>query len=176
MNARYHHAMQCPYPRRRALLALSLFTLLAGCSFAPIRITVPDVEIPGNSSAGLVCYTPAPVTEAVPLGFTNADYRATALYQSLEDNPATVTVYGRSSAPETPCVFPTAADLPLSSAITLTPEVPTEILVGGPDYSGNLAEVITSENYYFGASLEGGVLISTEERIVLTDGEISVYY
>ena len=50
------------------------------------------------------------------------------------------------------------------------------MLVGGPDYSGTLADLITSESYYFGASLAGGVLISTEERILLSDGEISVYY
>jgi hypothetical protein len=157
------------------LLIFSL-ALLAGCSFAPIRIAVPDVEIPGNSSGGLVCYTPTPVTESAPAGFSYADYRADALYSSVEDNPATVVVYGRTSPPEAPCVFPSDADLQLSSPITLTPGTPTEVLVGGPDYSGTLADLITSESYYIGASLAGGVLISTEERILLSDGEISVYY
>ncbi len=163
-------------PPARRLLSLGSLTLLASCSFAPIRIPVADVEIPGNSSGGLICYTPTPVTEAAPIGFTNADFRATALYTSAENNPATVTVYGRTSAPASLCVFPSEADLALSSPLTLSPGTPTEVLVGGPDYSATLANLITSDTYYFGASLAGGVLISTEERIVLSDGEISVYY
>ena len=150
--------------------------LLTGCSFAPIRVAVPDIEIPGNSSGGLICYTPTPVTESVSVGFSHADYRATATYSSSGSNPATVVVYGRSSPPEAPCVFPSAADLPLSSPLTLTPDVPTEILVGGPDYSDTLADLITTESYHFGASLAGGVLAGTDERILLTAGEVSVYY
>lgn len=157
-------------------LPLVGLTLLAGCSFAPIRVAVPDVEIPGNSSGGLICYTPTPVTESVSVGFSHANYRATATYRSSGSNSATVVVYGRSSPPEAPCVFPSAADLALSSPLTLTPGVPTDVLVGGPDYSGTLANLITTESYYFGASLEGGVLIGAEERILLTDGEVSVYY
>lgn len=163
-------------PLARRCLALGYLTLLASCSFAPVRIPVGDVEIPGNSSGGLICYTPVPVTEAAPVGFSNADFRATALYASAGTNPATVTVYGRTSAPASPCVFPSADDRALSSPLTLIPGTPTEVLVGGPEYSATLADIITSDTYYFGASLAGGVLISTEERIVLSDGEISVYY
>ncbi len=150
--------------------------MLAGCSFAPIRVAVPDVEIPGNSSGGLICYTPTPVTESISLGFSHADFRATAIYSSAENNPATVVVYGRTSAPETPCVFPSDADQPLSSPIALIPDTPTVVLVGGSEYSSALADLITADSYYFGASLAGGVLASTEERIVLTGGEVSVYY
>ncbi len=157
-------------------LYLASLGVLTACSFAPIRIDVPDVEIPGNSSGGLICYTPTPVTESAPVGFSYADYRAIADYRSAASNPATVVIYGRSSPPEAPCVFPTDADRPLSSPLSLTPGVPTDILVGGPDYSATLAELIGSDSYYFGASLAGGVLISDSERITLTSGEISVYY
>lgn len=151
-------------------------TLLAGCSFAPISIPVADVTIPGNSSAGRICYTPTPVTESAPVGFGSADYRATAIYTSVGTGAATVTVYGRTTPPETPCVFPSAADQPLSEPLTLTPGTPREILVGGPEYGDTLAELITEPRYYFGASLSGGVLASLDERITLTGGEISVYY
>lgn len=151
-------------------------TLLASCSFAPIRVAVPDVEIPGNSSGGLICYTPTPVTESVSVGFSHADFRATATYRSSGNNLATVVVYGRTSPPEAPCVFPSEADLPLLSPLTLTPDVPADVLVGGPDYSGTLAELITADSYFFGASLSGGVLASADERIVLSNGEVSVYY
>lgn len=154
----------------------SLLSLLAGCSFAPIRIDVPDVEIPGNSSQGLVCYTPAPVTEAAPTNFRGANYQATAVYTSAGTNSAAVTVYGRVSAPPTPCVAPSEADLPLSAPLTLTPGTPQEVLIGGPDYNSTLADLITEPTYYFGASLTGGVLLSDRERIELTDGRISFYY
>lgn len=158
----------------RALLGGLL--LLAGCSFAPIRTEVPDVEIPGNSSQGLVCYTPSPIEAAVPTTFSGADYRATAVYTSAGTASATVTVYGRTLPPPTPCVTPSAADLTLSAPLTLTPGVPQEVLVGGPDYGGTLADLLTEPRYYVGASLEGGVTLSNQERIRLTDGTVSVYY
>lgn len=151
-------------------------TLLAGCSFAPISIPIADVTIPSNSSIGLVCYTPTPVTESAPVGFTSADYRATATYTSVGTGTAVVTVYGRTTPPPTPCILPSAADQPLSGPLTLAPDDAQEILVGGPEYGDTLAALITEPSYYFGASLSGGVLASLGERIMLTDGEISVYY
>lgn len=157
----------------------STLILLSSCSFAPITIPVADVEIPGNSSAGLICYTPTPITESAPVGFNSADYRATATYTSVGTDAATVTVYGRTTPPPAgplPCVTPSAADLPLSGPLTLSPGVPQDILIGGPEYGDTLADLITETSYYFGASLAGGVLLSTEERIRLTDGEISVSY
>ena len=149
---------------------------MAACSFAPVSIAVPNVEIPGNSSQGLICYTPAPITEKAPANFSSADYRATASYTSVGTNSATMTVYGRTTAPSTPCVLPSAADLPLSGPLTLTPGTPQEVLIGGPDYGGTLADLITQPTYYLGASLSGGVLVSQQERIKLTNGSISVYY
>lgn len=150
--------------------------LLSSCSFAPIRVPVGDVELPGNSSAGLVCYAPVAITESAPAGFRGADYRADATYISVGDAAATVRVYGRSTEPESPCVFPNEADVPLSDPLTLTPGVTRELIIGGPSYSGALAEVIAAPSYYLGASLTGGVLLGAEERIILTDGEVSVYY
>ena len=156
-------------------------TLLAGCSFAPISIPVPDVLLPGNNSAGSICYTPTPITESAPAGFNSANYSATATYTSVGSSTATVTVYGRTTPPQIispsiPCVAPSADDVPLSEPLTLTPGVPQEILVGGPEYGDDLADLIAEPNYYFGASLSGGVLLSDEERIRLTEGEISVFY
>ena len=156
--------------------AVIFLILLASCSFAPISINVPDLNIRGNSSQGFICYTPSPITEAAPANFSGADYRTTATYTSAETNTATVTVYGRTTPPPTPCVVPSEADLPLSGPLTLTPGVSQDILIGGPDYGGTLADLIVQPTYYFGASLSGGVLISTQERISLTDGSISVYY
>ncbi len=160
---------------------MSALTLLAGCSFAPIRVPVPDVTIPGNNSAGFICYSPTPITESAPAGFNSANYSATATYTSAETNAATVTVYGRTTpppafSPSIPCVPPSADDVPLSGPLTLTPGTPQDIVVGGPEYGGALADLIAEPSYYFGASLGGGVLLSTEERIRLTDGEISVFY
>jgi hypothetical protein len=159
---------------KRSLLILPV--LLAGCSFAPVRVPVADLEIPGNSSGGRICYAPVPLEESPPVGFNGADYRATALYQSEGEGTATVTVYGRSTPPEATCVLPSSADLPLSGPLVLTPGAAQEVLIGGPDYSATLAELIAEPGTYFGASLSGGVLLSLNERIKLTDGEISVYY
>ena len=159
----------------RAFVGLAL-SLLAACSFAPIRTEVPDLEIPGNSSQGLVCYTPSPIEAAVPANFSGADYRATALYTSASSQSVAVTVYGRTTPPPSLCVTPSAADLPLSGPLTLTPGVPQEVLVGGPDYGGTLADLLTEPRYYVGASLSGGVTLSGQERIRLTDGTVSVYY
>ena len=163
----------------KQLFVGSALLLLAGCSFAPISIGVPDVEIPGNSSQSLICYTPTPITEAAPTNFNGADYRATATYISVGTGDATVTVYGRTTPPPAsplPCVVPSAADMPLAGPITLTPGVPQEILIGGPEYGGTLADLIVQPTYYFGASLSGGVLVSDKEQIKLTNGTISVYY
>jgi hypothetical protein len=157
-------------------LLITSLALLASCSFAPIRVPVTDLEIPGNSSRGLICYAPVPLEESPPVGFNGADYRATALYQSEGEGAATVTVYGRSTPPETPCVFPSSADLPLSGPLVLTPGAAQEVLIGGPEYGATLAELISEPGTYFGASLTGGVLLGLNERIRLTDGEISVYY
>ncbi len=158
------------------LLAGSAFLLLASCSFAPIRTEVPDVELPGNSSQGLVCYTPSPIEAAVPANFSGADYRATALYTSAGTQNVAVTVYGRTTPPPDFCVTPSVADLPLSGPLTLTPGVPQEVLIGGPDYGGTLAELLSEPSYYVGASLSGGVLESVQERIRLSGGTVSVYY
>ena len=158
------------------LLAGGSLLLLAGCSFAPIRTEVPDVELPGNSSQGLICYTPSPIEAAVPANFSGADYRATALYTSAGTQNATITVYGRTTPPPSLCALPSAADLPLSGPLTLTPGVPQEVLIGGPDYGGTLADLLTEPSYYVGASLTGGVFASTQERIRLTGGTVSVYY
>ncbi len=161
------------------LFAAGTLLLLAGCSFAPLKVGVPDVEIPGNDSVGLICYAPTPITESAPVGFNRADYQATATYTSVGSSTATVTVYGRTTPPPPgllPCVASSAADVQLSGPLALTPGVPQEILVGGPEYGDALADLISGANYYFGASLSGGVLVSAEERIRLTDGTISVSY
>jgi hypothetical protein len=163
-----------PLPLRVGVAACAL--VLSGCSLAPIRVPVGDVTIPGNSSAGLVCYLPTPITESVPGGFRGADYRADATYTSAGTAPATVRVYGRTTPPESACVFPSDADTPLSEPITLTPGVTQRVLIGGPTYGGALAELLAQPAYYLGASLVGGVLLSTDEWITLTNGEVSVYY
>ncbi len=157
-------------------LVISALLLLAGCSFAPIRTEVPDVELPGNSSQGFVCYTPSPIEAAVPANFSGADYRATALYTSAGTQNVAVTVYGRTTPPPSLCVTPSAADLPLSAPLTLTPGAPQEVLIGGPNYGGTLADLLSEPTYYVGAALSGGVFASTQERIRLTGGTVSVYY
>ena len=160
----------------KRFLAQGALALLAGCSFAPISVAVPDTEIPGNSSQGFVCYTPTPITVSVPANFSGADYRATATYTSVGAGDATITVYGRTTAPSSTCVVPTEADLTLSEPLTLSPGVAREILIGGPAHGATFADLLSEPTYYLGASLTGGVLLSSEERIRLTNGAVNVYY
>ena len=154
-----------------------LSVLLASCSFAPIRIGVRDIALPGNSSQGQVCYVE--VTESSRVGFNNATYRADATYTSnapLGSNDVTIRVYGRESAPANTCVEVSNADTPLSDPLTLSPDETKEVEIGGSAYGGELADLIVKDTYYLGAALTGGAFLSLEERIELTDGVISVYF
>ena len=155
-----------------------IFTvLLASCAFAPLRIAVGNITLPGDSSLGRVCYVQ--VTEGSRVGFKSATYRASALYISdalLGSNDVTIRVYGRESAPPNPCVSVSDADTPLSEPLTLSPDETKEVEIGGSAYGGALADLIVEDTYWLGAALTGGTFLSLEERIELTDGVISVFF
>ena len=160
------------------LFYLALLTaLLASCSFAPIRIGVRDIALPGNSSRGQVCYVE--VTESSRVGFNNATYRADATYTSsapLGSNDVNIRVYGRESEPANICVRVSDTDIALSEPLRLSPSETAEIEIGGATYGGDFAGLIIKETYWLGAALTGGTFLSLEERINLTNGVISVYF
>lgn len=154
-----------------------LGVLLTGCSFAPIRIGVRDIRLPGNSSQGQICYVE--VTESSRVGFNNATYRADATYTSsapLGSNDVNIHVYGRESEPANTCVSVSDIDISLSEPLALSPGETTEIEIGGATYGGDLADLIVKDTYWLGAALTGGTFLSLEERIDLTNGVISVYF
>ena len=155
--------------------ALTLLTLLSACSFAPIRVAVPDITLPGNDSLGLVCYQE--VTEDAPANFRRASYRATATYSSsVPGNEVRVQVFGRTSEPGNLCVDLSSADLALSEPFALRAGEAEAVEVGAGVYGNAFADLIVNDRYWLGATVAGGVLLSAGERITLTDGEIVAHY
>ncbi len=161
-----------------------ILVFLAGCSFAPVRISVPDVELPAGSSNGRVCY--ALSTESAPANFRRATYRADATYESSsligEPEAVTLRVYGREAAPagregdQAFCADASDADIVLSDVTRLEPGETKPIEVGGGEYSGALADLIARPNYYLGASLAGSSFLEANQRIILENGSISVSF
>lgn len=154
-----------------------LTIVLASCSFAPIRIGIMDVTLPGNSSQGQICYVE--VTEGSSVGFSSATYRADARYISdalLGSRDVEIRVYGRESEPASTCVAASDADVALSEPLTLNPNDTKPIEIGGPTYGGELANLIRQNTYWLGAALTGGATLSLEERVELTNGVVSVYF
>ena len=169
--------------KRFIAFALLLFTFTA-CSFAPIRISIQDVVLPAQSSGGDVCYVRS--DEGAPANFRRATYQADATYEAdaLVGSPGPVTfrVYGRVVAPvgmegsDAFCAPVGAGDTVLSDAITLEPDETQRVEIGGRDYGGELADLVANPSYYLGASLEGGSVLNSGERITLTDGVVSVSF
>lgn len=159
--------------KRLSLLFLTL--ALAACSFAPITADVPDVTLPGNDSLGLICYDE--VTEKAPANFRQATYSATATYSSsVPGNQIAVQIYGRAEAPADICVSPSAADIVLSESFSLRAGASQRVEVGGARYGNTLADLVVNDRYWLGATVTGGVLLSAEERITLTDGVIRAFF
>ena len=159
------------------LYATLLIAVLTSCSFAPIRIGIGDVTLPGNSSQGQICYVE--VTEGSRVNFSNATYSASATYTSnapLGSRDVEIQVYGRSSEPASTCVAASDVDTALSEPLTLSPSDTKSIEIGGGTYGGELADLIRRDTYWLGAALTGGATLSLEERIELTDGVVSVYF
>ena len=154
-----------------------LIVLLASCSFVPLRVGVGDITLPGNSSRGRVCYVQ--IAEGSSVGFSSATYRADARYISdalLGSRDVEIRVYGRESEPASTCVAASDTDIALSEPLTLNPDDTKGIEIGGPTYSGELANLIRQDTYWLGAALTGGATLSLEERIELTNGVVSVYF
>ncbi len=157
--------------------AILFVTALASCSFAPIRIGVQDIALPGNSSQGQICYVR--VTEGSRVSFSNATYSADATYTSnapLGGGDVEIRVYGRESEPASTCVAASGVDVALSEPLALSPNDTKSIEIGGPTYGGELANLIRQDTYWLGAALAGGATLSLEERISLTNGVVSVYF
>lgn len=173
-----------PRPVRRILTALSLLGFgLVACSFAPLRIPVDDVVLPAGSSGGDVCYVR--VDRSSPASFRQASYEATAIYEAAaligEPQSVTVRVYGRRSAPaghegqDSFCVEVSNDDTPLSDELELEPDEPKSIVVGG-EYGEELASLIRRQPFFIGASLSGGGLLESNQRITLTGGVVIVHF
>lgn len=160
------------------LLSAGLILLLAACSFAPIAVSVPDISIPAESSGDDVCYVE--IQESTEVGFNQVLYEADALYEPGLGGADTVTmvVYGRASDPnpgssqEIKCVTLTDEDLALSGEITLQAGESKRIEVGGD----TLADLVTQESYWLGASLDDDSLFSFPGNISFTDGVVKAFF
>ena len=168
----------------KRLFPFALLLLVTACSFAPIRINIQDVVLPAQSSGGDVCYVRS--DESAPANFRRATYKADAVYEAEaligSPGPVTFRVYGRVVAPvgkegsDTFCTTADAGDTVLSDAITLEPNESKPIEIGGRDYGGELADLVSNPSYYLGAALEGGSVLNSGETITLTNGVVSVSF
>lgn len=163
-------------PISRLVASLAVVLLLVGCSGPSFSVAVQDVEIPAGSSGGRICYVEG--TESSPVRFGSATYTAEGTYTS--NNPfndsVTIRVYGRTEAPATAsgCVSASASDIRLSEEFVLRKGEPAPVVVGGSEYGGKLAEVISHADYWLGAEISGNYTLLDGERIRLENGRIRV--
>lgn len=163
---------------KRLLLAPAC--LLAACSFAPIALNVPDFSIKATDSTDQVCY--ARMQESTPVGFKNVVYEGDALYTESDglggDGTITMRLYGREAIPGTQandkvtCVTRSAADIALSDDITLTKDTSQRISAGG----AALANLVTKDNYWLGASVQEGSLIRLPGDIDFSNGKVKANF
>ena len=162
--------------RYLALLVLPL----AACSFAPITISVDDFLIGTGSSSSDICYTQ--VTEPISVDFASVVYEGDATYTpgvGIGDNSTVeLAIYGRATDPnpalsaQVKCVTRSSADTILAEDIVLEADTPRRISVGGAE----LADLVTQDSYWMGASLSDGAIISFPGEITFTNGFVKANF
>ncbi len=157
--------------------ALAAVTL-AACGAAGLTLAVPTITIPGDSTAGTVCYARGEVTTRV--GITHATYDAVATYRSSAvlgtGTSVDVVVYGRSSEPPSTCVAAGPDDRPLGGPFTLELEEPLAVSVGAGDAGAELATLVRGGAYWLGVSLDSGVSLGGERSITFAQGRVRVRF
>ena len=146
--------------RLYSVMTLSIVALLASCSFAPIRVGVADITLPGNSSMGQICYVG--VTEGSRVNFNSATYRADATYISnalLGSNDVTIRVYGRESEPANMCVSVSENDIPLSDPVELSSSETKRIEVGGGGLQRRACRPHQKRHLLVGRGLDRGCVL-----------------
>lgn len=153
---------------------------LAACSFAPITISVDDFFIQTGSSSSNICYTQ--VTEPVSVDFASVVYEGDAVYRpgpGIGDNSKVeLAIFGRASDPNTAstaqvkCVPQSPEDIVLAEDIVLEASVSQRVSAGGPE----LADLVTQDSYWMGASLSDGATISFPGEINFTGGVVKANF
>ncbi|MEX2540296.1 MAG: hypothetical protein WD314_00750 [Trueperaceae bacterium] len=160
---------------RSLTIAIAVALLLVACSGPSFSVGVRDVVIRASNSGGMICYVKG--SESSPVRFSSATYRADGTYSSsnLLADSVTIKIYGRTEAPASDCVAVSEPkNIELSKEITLPVNDSTPVEIGGADYGGQLAEIISRDSYWIGARISGDYTLLDGEEISLENGRISV--
>ena len=151
---------------------------LAACGAVGLTLAVPTITIPGDSTAGTVCYARGEGTTRANI--THATYDAIATYRA---NPligtstaVDVVVYGRSSAPAATCIAVTADDRPLGGPFTLEADTPLAVTVGEGAAGSELATLVRGGEYWLGVALDTGFSLGGEPTITFDRGRVRVRF
>jgi len=157
-----------------------LLLILSACSFAPITISVDDFFIQTGSSGTDICYTQ--VTEPISVNFASVIYEGDATYtpgQGIGDNSTVeMSIFGRASDPnpastaQVKCVAQSGEDISLADNIRLEAGVSKRVNAGGSE----LADLVTKDSYWMGASLSDASIFSFPGEIRFTDGVVKANF
>ncbi len=160
-------------------LILIALIVLSSCSFAPLGIAVPDIELPAGTTFGTICYSE--VRESAPLNFTSVKYNAKALYKSGNSlgkfQQLNVIVFARKTDPAPglalKCVLSqSSADKKISGVIRLKSGIQKDISIGG----STLASIVTQNKYWIGVASTDSAFISLPGTVNLTNGNIQAFF
>ncbi|MBA2667078.1 MAG: hypothetical protein H0U69_08585 [Trueperaceae bacterium] len=168
-----------PSPSHVSIVVVALAALLAGCSGASLTLAVPPLTIPGNSTAGTVCYGQGEGAGGVRV--RAATYRAAATYRSEgalfeTSDTVEVRVYGRSVPPVGTCAAVDEDDVELGGPFELVIEQTRPIVVGEGAAATALAALINDGDYWIGVSLVGGVSLGGTRSISFDDGRVTITF
>jgi hypothetical protein len=167
-----------PRSLRHATIGALAAVALAACGAAVLTLAVPTITIPGDSTAGTVCYARGEVTTR--LGISHATYDAVATYRTNAligtSTAVDVVVYGRSSAPSATCVAVGPDDRPLGGPFTLEADEPLAVTVGAGEAGTELAALVRGGEYWLGVALDGGFSLGGERSITFEQGRVRVRF
>jgi len=165
-------------PLRHATTVALAAVALAACGAAGLTLAVPTITIPGDSTAGTVCYVRGEVTTR--LGISHATYEAVATYRANAligtSTAVDVVVYGRAGAPSATCVAVGPGDVPLGGPFTLEADTPQGVTVGEGDAGAELAALVRGGDYWLGVSLDSGFSLGGERSITFEQGRVRVRF
>ncbi len=159
--------------------ALIATLFLASCSFAPLGIAVPDINLPAGTTFGTICYSE--VTESAPVNFTSVKYNAKALYKSGSSlgkfQQLNIVVFARKTDPlpgsPLKCILSQSnADKKISGIIQLKSGIAQNISIGG----GTLAGIVSQNKYWIGVATTDSAFISLPGSVKLTNGNIQAFF
>ena len=168
-----------PTHLRTTIIGVLSAALLSGCSAPSITLAVPSIVVPAETTVGTVCYAAGEATTT--LRVRSATYRATATYRSDGDLIGTsddveVRIFGRATAPPSPCGAIGGDDKVLGGPFTLTLDEPRPVVVGEGAAGETLAELVAGGQYWIGVALDTGLALGGARTITFDEGRVTLTF